>query len=242
VISIKNLVKKYKKHNIINNITLDVSLGEVVGIIGPSGSGKSTILRCINGLEQYDSGSIIIDVEHKYEIGTVFQQFNLFSNMTVLQNLNYPQVKVLGRSQEEADGTSMHMLQKVGLSYIIDRYPTNLSSGQKQRVAIARTLCMKPKIILFDEPTSALDPENVSDILHLIKYIANGKITILIVTHEMKFAKAITDRIIFIEKGQVVEDMDSEVFFYMSNNKRVENFLNKMSFNEDLVVKNIMDE
>ncbi len=242
MISIKNLVKKYKKHNIINNITLDVSLGEVVGIIGPSGSGKSTILRCINGLEQYDSGSIIIDVEHKYEIGTVFQQFNLFSNMTVLQNLNYPQVKVLGRSQEEADGTSMHMLQKVGLSYIIDRYPTNLSSGQKQRVAIARTLCMKPKIILFDEPTSALDPENVSDILHLIKYIANGKITILIVTHEMKFAKAITDRIIFIEKGQVVEDMDSEVFFYMSNNKRVENFLNKMSFNEDLVVKNIMDE
>ncbi len=232
MINIENLVKRYNGKAVINDMSLYVDCGEIVGLIGPSGSGKSTVLRCINGLEKYDSGRIHIDIEAPYEIGTVFQQFNLFKNMTVLQNLNYPQMTALNKTEDEANGMSMSMLKKVGLVHLIDRYPINLSGGQKQRIAIARSLCMEPKIMLFDEPTSSLDPENIIEVLTLIKSIAtSSNMTMIIVTHEMRFAKASTSRIVFMENGSIVENMKTERFFNTPSNKRVEQFLGKLLFN-----------
>jgi polar amino acid transport system ATP-binding protein len=169
---------------------------------GPSGSGKSTVLRCIAGIEEYDTGEIIVDKNCR--IGMVFQNFNLFNNMSVIENLCYPQQKVLKRTKNNAEGIAIQMLKKVNMMGFFDRFPSSLSGGQKQRVAIARTLCMDPSIILFDEPTSALDPENVIEVLDVIKSIATNEISIIIVTHELRFIKSVANRMIFIDHGKVL--------------------------------------
>ena len=197
MIKLIQLTKQYSQNIVLDNISMEVSKGDIIGLIGPSGSGKSTVLRCIAGIEPYDTGEIIID--NHCRIGMVFQNFNLFNNMSVIGNLCYPQQKVLQRTKHEAEGIAVQMLKKVNMIGFFDRLPAALSGGQKQRVAIARTLCMNPSIILFDEPTSALDPENVIEVLDVIKSIATNEISIIIVTHELRFIKSIANRMIFID-------------------------------------------
>jgi ABC-type polar amino acid transport system ATPase subunit len=232
MILISNLNKYFGQTHVLRDINLKVNNGEVVAILGPSGSGKSTLLRCINQLENIDYGNITIDDETvnpvKHRIGMVFQLFHLFPHLTVLENLTYAPIKVLKIPKEEAIKNARELLAKVGLADKENAYPTNLSGGQKQRAAIARTLMMQPKIILFDEPTSALDPEMVNEVLEVIQSFAHTGITIIIVTHEMSFAENTADRIIFMDKGEIVEDTTPKNFFSNNENERIKKFLSQI--------------
>ena len=241
IIEIRNINKSYGENRVLNDISLKVAKGEVVSIIGPSGSGKSTLLRSIADLETVDSGSILIegyditeksmDKKEKKKIllktGMVFQNFNLFPHMTVRNNIARTLKVVKKVSAKEADEITKQMLAKVGLIDKIDNYPNELSGGQKQRAAIARAMALDPDIMLFDEPTSALDPELVKEVLDLIKKLRDEKTTMLIVSHEMKFVKEISDKVIVMEKGKILEEGTSGKVFENSSSERVREFLKK---------------
>ncbi len=221
------------------DFTAKIQRGEVVVVIGPSGSGKSTFLRCLNGLEEIDSGSIVIDdiilddskknrLEIRKEVGMVFQQFNLFPHMTVLDNVNLAQRRVRKKSKEEAKAMSMDLLKKVGIAEKVDNFPSQLSGGQQQRVAIARALAMMPKVMLFDEATSALDPEMIGEVLDVMKDLAREGMTMICVTHEMGFAREVSDRVIFMEDGKIVEVGTAEHFFTAPAEERTRLFLSQI--------------
>lgn len=240
MIEVKNLVKKYGENTILNNINFEVEKGEVVSLIGPSGSGKSSILRSIVDLEDITSGEILIEgynikdkkndsnikKEMLLKTGMVFQTFNLFPNMTVRCNIVKTLKLVKKNTEEEANIKAKKMLELVGLIDKLDSYPSELSGGQKQRVAIARALSLEPDIMLFDEPTSALDPELVKEVLDIIRKLKKQKITMLIVSHEMNFVKEISDKIIVLEKGEILETGTSEAIFNNAKSERVREFLN----------------
>ena len=242
MISIKNISKSFDNIKILENINLEVSGGEIISIIGPSGSGKSTLLRCIIGLEKADSGEVYYErqlmnlkdkasyQEIRSHMGFVFQHFNLFPNMTVMENCTLALKEVLHKKDDEANKIAMQYLEKVGLLNKAESYPNKLSGGQKQRVAIARALCMNPEIMLFDEPTSALDPEMIKEVLEVIKELKNQGMTMIIVTHEMNFAKNISNRIIFIEDGHIIEENNSLEFFNNPKTQRAKLFLDKVLY------------
>lgn len=244
IIEIKNLQKSFGEHDVLKGIDLDVRRGEVVSIIGASGSGKSTMLRCLNLLETPSSGDIlymsesILDkkfdiAKYRAKVGMVFQQFNLFNNMSVLENCVLGQMKVLKRGREEAEKTASEYLNRVGMGAFIKARPAQLSGGQKQRVAIARALAMNPDVLLFDEPTSALDPEMVGEVLSVMKTLAKTGLTMLVVTHEMQFAKDVSTRVIFMDKGVVAEDASPDVIFDNPRNPRTREFLYRV-LNKDI--------
>ena len=228
---IQNLKKSFGDNEVLKDINLSISEGEVVCIIGPSGSGKSTLLRCINRLETIDGDmsdpKLEID-KARENIGMVFQQFNLFPHKTVKENITLAPVELGKMSQEEADKKALSLLADVGLESKADAYPNSLSGGQKQRVAIARALAMDPDLMLFDEPTSALDPEMVGDVLEAMKDLANRGMTMVIVTHEMGFAKQVSDRTIFMDGGYIVEEGTPEQIFEHPQNERTKDFLQKV--------------
>ena len=238
VIEIRHLKKQFGDHEVLNDISLTVNKGEVVSVIGSSGSGKSTMLRCINLLETPTSGEILYHGENimsramniqKYraEVGMVFQQFNLFNNMTALKNCTIGQMNVLHRSREEAESIAMGFLEKVGMSQYVNAKPRQLSGGQKQRVAIARALCMEPEVILFDEPTSALDPEMVGEVLAVMKSLAAEGLTMIVVTHEMAFARDVSSRVIFMDGGYIEEEGTPEEIFGNPKKERTKEFLSR---------------
>lgn len=235
-ISIRGLVKSFGNIEVLKQIDLEVGKGQVVCVIGPSGSGKSTLLRCVNLLEQPNRGQIVVngaDVTHpecdidrvRRSIGMVFQQFNLFPHMTVLDNLSIAQRRVLGRSRAEADTTSRHNLARVGLGHRQTAFPAQLSGGQQQRVAIARSLSMDPQLMLFDEPTSALDPELVGEVLAVMKSLASEGMTMMVVTHEMAFAKDVADQVVFMDGGYIVERGDPLQVLGDPQEERTKSFL-----------------
>jgi len=239
VINITNLHKNFGDLEVLKNISTEIKKGEIISIIGPSGSGKSTFLRCINKLEEPSSGHIYIDGmdlmdkntninKIRERVGMVFQHFNLFPNMTVLDNLTLSPIMVKKESKEEAEKYALSLLEKVGLSDKANSYPTQLSGGQKQRIAIARALAMKPEVILFDEPTSALDPEMIKEVLDVMRDLAKEGMTMLIVTHEMGFARNVGNRILFMDKGEIIEDCSPKDFFENPTNERIKDFLNKV--------------
>ncbi|MCT7671509.1 MAG: amino acid ABC transporter ATP-binding protein [Lactobacillus iners] len=239
IIEFKHVNKYFGKLHALKDINLTIDEGQVVSIIGPSGSGKSTLIRTMNGLETIDSGQLIVDgydVTDKHtdinkirrDVGMVFQHFNLYENHTVLENITLAPKIVLKRSDAENEKIAMDLLRKVGLEDKAQQYPRNLSGGQKQRVAIARSLAMRPKAILFDEPTSALDPEMIQDVLDVMKYVAEQGITMVVITHEMGFAREVANRLIFFENGQVLEDTDPEKFFNHPETERARQFLSKV--------------
>lgn len=237
ILEVKNIVKTYGDHKVLDKINFSVKEGEVIALIGPSGSGKSTILRSINFLEEIDQGEIIFAgqlmtkkniTSNLPRIGMVFQHFNLFPNMSILDNLTIAPKEVLKIPNEEANKTALSLLKKVGLEDKADKMPHSLSGGQKQRVAIARSLCMNPKILLLDEPTSALDPEMVKDVLDVISSFVHTGITIIMATHEMNFAKNVADKIIFINEGKIIEESDPKVFFNSPKSERAKDFLRKI--------------
>ncbi|MEH7235414.1 amino acid ABC transporter ATP-binding protein [Bacillus sp. JJ1562] len=238
IIDIQHLNKSFGTHEVLKDIDFSVNKGEVVSIIGSSGSGKSTLLRCINLLEKPSGGQIIyhgkniLDDMHdvaayRRHLGMVFQQFNLFNNHNVLSNCVVGQVKVLKRSKEEAERVAMKYLKVVGMDKYINAKPKQLSGGQKQRVAIARALSMEPDVMLFDEPTSALDPEMVGEVLKVMKELAESGLTMLIVTHEMEFAKEVSDRIVFMDKGVIAEEGSPEQIFNNPTQDRTREFLKR---------------
>ena len=240
MIKIDHLVKSFGDHHVLKDITLSFNRGEVVSIIGSSGSGKSTLLRSINLLEEPTSGDIIIDgksvvkgemdkKELARRVGMVFQSFNLFENMSVLKNCMVGPVNVLKKDKATAEQNAMKYLKMVGMGQYINARPSQLSGGQKQRVAIARALAMEPECLLFDEPTSALDPEMVGEVLDVIRNLAKTGLTMVIVTHEMQFAKEISDRVIFIDEGLVAEDKPCKEFFSHIEKERVASFLKRMN-------------
>lgn len=244
IIEIKNLQKSFGEHDVLKGIDLDVRRSEVVSIIGASGSGKSTMLRCLNLLETPSSGDIlymgesILDkkfdiAKYRAKVGMVFQQFNLFNNISVLENCVLGQMKVLKRGREEAEKTASEYLNRVGMGAFIKARPAQLSGGQKQRVAIARALAMNPDVLLFDEPTSALDPEMVGEVLSVMKTLAKTGLTMLVVTHEMQFAKDVSTRVIFMDKGVVAEDASPDVIFDNPRNPRTREFLYRV-LNKDI--------
>lgn len=239
MIKIKNLNKKFGNHEVLKDINLEVSQGEVVAIIGPSGSGKSTLLRCMNLLETPTKGQVIFegnDLTHKnvhlYELrqkmGMVFQNFNLFPHKKVIDNIMLAPKMLLKGDKEQLKDTALALLDKVGLKYKADAYPNQLSGGQKQRVAIARALAMKPDVLLFDEPTSALDPEVVGDVLKVMRDLAKDGMTMVIVTHEMNFAKEVSDKVIFMADGVVVESGKPTAIFEHPQQERTQNFLSRV--------------
>lgn len=236
-IEVKNLKKYFGDNEVLKDIDLSVEEGEVICVIGPSGSGKSTMLRCLNRLEEATSGSIVIDGNditdpngdidlYRRNIGMVFQQFNLFPHKTVLENITMAPVGLKIMNQEDANKTGMELLERVGLANKADAYPPSLSGGQQQRVAIARALAMHPDVMLFDEPTSALDPEMVGEVLNVMKQLAEDGMTMVVVTHEMGFAREVADRVIFIDGGYIVEQGTPEEVFGNPKNERTINFLN----------------
>lgn len=238
IISIKDLSKSFGDHEVLRKIDIDVSAGEIICIVGSSGSGKSTLLRCINKLEKQTTGKILYhnkevrDVQkdiNKYrsKVGMVFQSFNLFNNMTVLENCMLCTRKVLHISKEEAFDRAITHLKKVGMAPYINAKPAQLSGGQKQRVAIARSLCMNPEVLLFDEPTSALDPEMVGEVLNVMKELATTGLTMIIVTHEMAFARDVSTRTIFMDSGYVAEDAAPAELFTNPKNPRTKEFLKR---------------
>ena len=237
----KDIRKNFGLLEVLKGISGYVDSGEVVGIIGPSGCGKSTLLRCFNSLETIDSGNIVvngIDITQpglkltrlRTEVGMVFQQFNLFPHMSVLENLTIAPLKVLGKSYQDSKELALVYLEKVGLSDKANYYPEQLSGGQKQRVAIARSLCMEPKIMLFDEPTSALDPELVGEVLMVIQQLASEGMTMVIVTHEMHFAREVANRVIFLNEGYVEEEGIASHILTNPQSKRLQIFLSRMNF------------
>ncbi len=238
VISIKDLSKSFGNHEVLRKIDMDVNAGEIICIVGSSGSGKSTFLRCINKLERQSAGKILYhgkeirDVqrdinEYRAKVGMVFQSFNLFNNMTVLQNCMICTRKVLHISKEEAFDRAITHLKEVGMAPYIHAKPSQLSGGQKQRVAIARSLCMNPEVLLFDEPTSALDPEMVGEVLNVMKELATTGLTMIIVTHEMAFARDVSTRTIFMDRGLVAEDAPPSELFTNPKNPRTREFLSR---------------
>ncbi|RBR30001.1 amino acid ABC transporter ATP-binding protein [Enterococcus cecorum] len=238
-ISVQNLVKKYGNNTVLNDISISIKEGDVVCIIGPSGSGKSTFLRCLNKLEEPTSGDIVIDGAHlmdkntdinlvRQHIGMVFQHFNLFPHLTVLENIILAPMELKKASRDEAEKNAIRLLDMVGLADKKDMKPDNLSGGQKQRVAIARALAMNPDIMLFDEPTSALDPEMVGDVLNVMKDLAKQGMTMVIVTHEMGFAKEVANRVLFTDGGKILEDGTPQQIFENPQNERTKDFLNKV--------------
>ena len=238
MIKIRGLKKKYGKNEILKGIDLDVNKSEVVVVIGPSGSGKSTLLRCVNYLEVPTDGVIAIDGEEitrkvdintiRAEVGMVFQHFNLFPHMSVLDNITLAPIKVRGKSKEEAEKIALELLDKVGLKDKAASFPSQLSGGQQQRVAIARALAMQPKIMLFDEPTSALDPEMVKEVLEVMKRLAESGMTMMVVTHEMGFAREVADRVIFVDGGKILEMGHPNEVFEHPKEKRTQEFLDKI--------------
>lgn len=238
VIDIQHLNKSYGTHEVLKDIDFSVNKGEVVSIIGSSGSGKSTLLRCINLLEKPSGGQIIYNGEnilddkhdifaYRRNLGMVFQQFNLFNNHNVLNNCLVGQIKVLKRSKDEAEKVAMKYLKVVGMDKYVNAKPKQLSGGQKQRVAIARALSMEPDVMLFDEPTSALDPEMVGEVLKVMKELAETGLTMLIVTHEMEFAKEVSDRVVFMDKGVIAEEGSPEQIFNNPTQDRTREFLKR---------------
>ena len=238
IISIKDLSKSFGKHEVLRKIDMEVKEGEIICIVGSSGSGKSTLLRCINKLEKQTTGVIyfrgkeVRDVqrevnEYRAKVGMVFQSFNLFNNMTVLQNCMLCTRKVLHLSKEEAFDRAITHLKEVGMAPFINAKPDQLSGGQKQRVAIARSLCMNPEVLLFDEPTSALDPEMVGEVLNVMKELATTGLTMIIVTHEMAFARDVSTRTIFMDRGYVAEDAPPSELFSNPKNPRTREFLSR---------------
>ena len=242
MIRVENVSKQFNKTRALKNVSLEVNKGDIISLIGPSGSGKSTLLRCIHGLEHVDSGKIYMDDEwmnpddekkfraQRNRMGFVFQHFNLFPNMSVLQNCKLAQVEVLNKSDEEAEKTALEYLDKVGLLEKKDAYPNNLSGGQKQRVAIARALCMNPDIMLFDEPTSALDPEMIKEVLEVMKDLGKQGMTMVVVTHEMGFARKVGTRVVFLDQGEIIEENTSEEFFANPQSDRAKDFLSKVFY------------
>ena len=239
IIQIKNIRKDFGKRTVLKDINFDVHEGEVVCIIGSSGSGKSTLLRCINLLEKPTSGEIrfhdddvvlgkIPLVKLREKVGMVFQQFNLFNNLSVLENCIIGQMKVLKKSRSEAEKTAKDLLTKVGMEKFINAKPNQISGGQKQRVAIARALAMKPEVLLFDEPTSALDPEMVGEVLKVMKELAKSGLTMIVVTHEMSFAHDVSTRVVFMDQGIIVEDDKPEIIFDKPRHERTREFLSRM--------------
>lgn len=236
IIQIDHLVKRFGQNEVLKDVSLGVNKGEVISIIGSSGSGKSTLLRCINLLESYQSGSILFEGNdilssikginnYRAQVGMIFQSFNLFSHLTVLENCVIGQMKVLKKSRAESEKLAIETLEKVGLAQFAKTSVMTLSGGQKQRVAIARTLCMEPKVLLFDEPTSALDPEMVGEVLNVIKSLALEHRTMIIVTHEMSFAKEVSDRVLFMDKGIILEDGTPDQLFNHPKEERTKEFL-----------------
>ena len=239
MISIKNISKWYGSFQVLTDCSTEVSKGEVVVVCGPSGSGKSTIIKCVNGLEPFQQGDIVVNGESvrgnatnlnrlRSKIGMVFQSFELFPHMKVIDNINLGQVKVLGRSVEEATAKSMSLLKRVGLEAHAHKFPGQLSGGQQQRVAIARALAMDPIAMLFDEPTSALDPEMINEVLDVMTELAKEGMTMMVVTHEMGFASRVSHRVIFMDEGEIVEDATKEDFFGKPRSERAQQFLSKI--------------
>lgn len=238
MIKFTDLNKWYGEHHVLQDINLHVSKGEVVVVCGPSGSGKSTLIRCVNGLEKFQSGSLTVDdlpvADNanlrllRMELGFVFQQFNLYPHKTALENVTLAPIHVRKLPKNEAISRGREMLEKVGLGNKFDCYPPQLSGGQQQRVAIARSLCMQPKIMLFDEPTSALDPEMINEVLDVMVSLAKDGMTMIVVTHEMGFARKVADRVVFIDKGIIVEVAEPETFFTAPKSDRTRDFLGKI--------------
>lgn len=239
VLELRHLEKSFGENTVLKDINITVKKGEVISVIGSSGSGKSTMLRCINLLEEPTGGEILylgrniterdFDLcSYRTKVGMVFQQFNLFGNMTALENCVKPQITVLKRTREEAERVAREYIEKVGMSAYINAKPHQLSGGQKQRIAIARTLSMNPEVILFDEPTSALDPEMVGEVLSVMKRLAKAGFTMIVVTHEMGFAREVSDRVIFMDGGVVVEDASPSEIFNSPKEERTKEFLSKV--------------
>ncbi len=239
MIEVVNLCKSFGKNQVLKDISLKIHQGEKVVIIGPSGSGKSTFLRCLNCMEDPTSGSVYFggaDIAdrrvninfYRQKMGMVFQHFNLFNNMTVLKNLTLAPRKVLKKSKAEAEAKAMELLRRIGLEDKANAYPSSLSGGQKQRVAIARSLAMDPQVILFDEPTSALDPEMVGEVLELMKELAQQGMTMVVVTHEMGFAREVGTRLLFMDEGRIIEDRAPAEFFDCPGTERAKEFLSKV--------------
>ena len=231
ILEIKNLTKKYGSQIIIDGIDLSIEKGEVVVVVGPSGCGKSTLLRCINSLEDIDAGEIIHD---GHKIGMVFQSYELFPHLSVLDNITLAPIKVQKRDKAEVKKQALELLKRVGLLDKADSYPRQLSGGQKQRVAIVRALCVEPEILLFDEVTAALDPEMVREVLDVMLDLAKQGRTMIIVTHEMQFAKAVADRVIFLDGGHIVEEGKPKEFFENPKTERAKKFLDVFSFDDYL--------
>ena len=239
MIKVRNLQKSFGDNHVLNGIDVDIRKGECVCVIGPSGSGKSTFLRCLNLLEKPEEGEIYINGQdimdpklnvdkYRENLGMVFQHFNLFPNMTVKQNITLAPVRLKKWTKEEADTKAIELLRRVGLERKADTYPNKLSGGQKQRVAIARALAMTPEVMLFDEPTSALDPEMVGEVLDVMKSLVKEGMTMVVVTHEMGFAKNVSDRVIFMDQGVIVEDESPRELFENPKHERTKNFLSKV--------------
>jgi glutamate/aspartate transport system ATP-binding protein len=239
MILLKNVSKWYGNFQVLAECSTEVAKGEVVVVCGPSGSGKSTLIKCVNGLEPFQNGEIVVDgisvgdprtdlPRLRARVGMVFQHFELFPHMSVLRNLTLAQVKVLGRSEAEARAKGLKLLERVGLTEHRDKFPGNLSGGQQQRVAIARALCMDPIAMLFDEPTSALDPEMINEVLDVMVELAKEGMTMMVVTHEMGFARKVARRIVFMDAGRIVEDAPKDEFFGTPRSERAQLFLSKI--------------
>ena len=239
IIQVRDLCKAFGDHEVLKHITVDIDQGDVVCVIGPSGSGKSTFLRCLNRLEEPTGGEIIFDGvnicdpktdidKHRQRMGMVFQQFNLFPHMNIMRNLTLAPTKLQGLKEEEAKEHALELLRKVGLADRADSYPSQLSGGQQQRIAIVRALCMRPEVMLFDEPTSALDPEMVGEVLNVMKDLAEQKMTMVVVTHEMGFAREVSNRVMFLENGYFLEENEPKEFFAHPKDERLKSFLSKV--------------
>lgn len=239
LIQVENLEKRFGDLHVLKGVNVKIQKGDVVFVVGPSGSGKSTFLRCLNRLEEPTAGKIFfegVDItdpktdidRHRQKMGMVFQQFNLFPHMTIMKNLTIAPTKLQGKSQEEAEETAIQLLKRVGLADRAGAYPSQLSGGQKQRIAIVRSLCMKPDVMLFDEPTSALDPEMVGEVLSVMRDLAEEKMTMVVVTHEMGFAREVATRVMFMDEGYFVEENEPGEFFGHPKNERLKNFLSKV--------------
>ncbi len=239
MIEIRNASKWYGAFQVLTDCTTQVEKGEVIVVCGPSGSGKSTLIKCVNGLEPFQQGEILVNgisvgdpktnlPKLRAHVGMVFQHFELFPHMTITENLSIAQIKVLGRSRDEATERGLRLLERVGLTQHAHKYPGQLSGGQQQRVAIARALSMDPICMLFDEPTSALDPEMVNEVLHVMVELAHEGMTMMVVTHEMGFARKVSNRVIFMDQGRIVEDAVKEAFFGTPRAERAQLFLSKI--------------
>lgn len=239
LIQVRDLGKRFDKTEVLKGINVEIRQGDVVFVVGPSGSGKSTFLRCLNRLEEPTSGQILFDGvditdsstdidKHRQRMGMVFQQFNLFPHMTVMKNLTIAPMKLQKVPQKEAETIALELLGRVGLADRADSYPNQLSGGQKQRIAIVRALCMKPEVMLFDEPTSALDPEMVGEVLEVMRELAREQMTMVVVTHEMGFAREVATRVMFMDEGYFLEENPPELFFENPHNDRLKSFLSKV--------------